>query len=1394
MSHRIGFWIGMFVLLLAFVVPASRLLEQHPMDEEIGALEVVTSHSPAAPNAPAAPEDIACRPNEVATNQVRIEWKDTNSGGGNYDLYRKEVSAANWDLLTTIAANTCEDEKCKYVDAGASNSTVYHYRIQANDGSDTSSFSDICREPLFVDDSTGNFRAFYRLSECPNVDGKKTCTQNVTNNGQNVHVMQMLATHELFRNAYINLGFNNYAVYKGAKPYPIDMYPCNNGCKNSAGIQIPPGNLEGADYDPATGGGNDYEVFVVGHEAFHAIQSSYGTVDDPYYKWLIEGQARSTEDKSCIFSNQTDCTLWDNQIDKYYAGAASSYLGFPEQGLLDASYIAALFWTYVTEQTGTLTDEPTYGMDALVNYWKQNQINSDANNAKDGIGTLNDMLTGIGAGRQFQDIFQDFAVANYVKDYVTEPAPAGFERYNYIDEEAYIGGTYGNVKLTTSGSLAPDGTIFGTTSVQAWGARYFELDPDAAVPSINIEVETLAATKHSLYYHVVAIEGGSIVEQWIDSGTSLALSIDNSPDYDRIALIVASRDNPTNFTYGFNLTDGLFILSPTQQLPAAVGETTSPEKFILQVQVLDEVGDPVAGIDTSQFTITVGSSVINPPANLADPAIIGSSYIAGQYWLTIRAPGSPGCTSCDLTVAYAAYSDTELDAIQYGPKPDVDNMIIIDRSGSMLGNKIVAAQDAAKLYADSYSEGDRIGILSFNEAPNSEYPLSDWTAANRPNVQAAIDGLAAPAGNTANGAALREGTTQLEAQASPNPAWAIVLLSDGKDTVAETDDHIAAYVSEWKTKFDAGDQVPVIHVVAVGDDADGVELSKLTNISSGLFQFLPVPGEMASVADVEEVNAVNLAEGLAEIYRVFAEDVLDEQQVFVHHFSKAAGDSALVIDTIQVDKATSQAIFVLKYSPTSATLPTINLIPPGGSTGDAVAPTLTANGHLIWRIPTPLPGEWTLALRFGCSPNCPTDYLVEAALVSDLTLKAFLGVPVEERIVGKPMPIIAFLSDIDPLTGATVTALSERTGELITLHDDGSHGDGKANDGAYGGTLLSTNQDGGYSVVIDAQGDSPFAGPYTRRARLAFFLPDGPDSDGDRLPDWWEEEHSTDPTKPDADADPDGDGLPNTQEYFRKTHPLDPDTDDGGENDGSEVGRGANPLLPSDDGGKPSVFKPWPGPGRIILRLVFPSAVESFTVERATSPAGPFTVVESDLPPQAEWIDTTVSNDQLTCYRIVSQGRGSSSTSLVQCTTPKLDPHPPHGVVTGLETVAVSAGLLAVPNAVPITVSLMFDASDDPTTEEHPVFDGAFLFSDARISGVSEMMISNRSDFEGAVWELYQATKKWVLAPRTDGLATVHVLFRDAAGNVSDVAHETFMVDASLSDDSRLLLPRIRRQ
>ena len=76
---------------------------------------------------------------------------------------------------------------------------------------------------------------------------------------------------------------------------------------------------------------------------------------------------------------------------------------------------------------------------------------------------------------------------------------------------------------------------------------------------------------------------------------------------------------------------------------------------------------------------------------------------------------------------------------------------------------------------------------------------------------------------------------------------------------------------------------------------------------------------------------------------------------------------------------------------------------------------------------------------------------------------------------------------------------------------------------------------------------------------------DSADSDGDGLPDAWEQLFF-DGLGQGPNGDPDGDGLSNIDENTNTTNPTVDDTDGDGLNDGAEIAAGANPSLTDTDG------------------------------------------------------------------------------------------------------------------------------------------------------------------------------------------------------------------------------------
>jgi hypothetical protein len=398
----------------------------------------------------------------------------------------------------------------------------------------------------------------------------------------------------------------------------------------------------------------------------------------------------------------------------------------------------------------------------------------------------------------------------------------------------------------------------------------------------------------------------------------------------------------------------------------------------------------------------------------------------------------------------------------------------------------------------------------------------------------------------------------------------------------------------------------------------------------------------------------------------------------------------------------------------------------------------------------PAAGTWQLEVRgptismgeeFGGGSGT---YLAEAAVRSTLNFALYFGRDPGDLRAGQALPVLATLASTGPITDAQVslniqTPLTDTIS--LTLYDDGLHGDGGPADGIYGNTLFATSEPGIYVVRATATGVG--SGPFRRQILRAFHLEADSDTDGDTLPDRWEEDNGLDPADDGGDdgasGDPDGDGLTNGEELDQGTDPNDPDTDDGGENDGSEVDSGSDPLDPADDEIQPPHnLQATAGVAEVTLTFDVDPDYDHMILHRSTTSADSgFAVVDASVAPDGTYVDGGLTNDVTYYYFMVAvDGDGhESSPSNVVSATPKEDPIPPQGFIT----INDGASTTTSPD-----VTLTIAASPDTV----------------------DILISNDPGFAGAVWEPFATSKSWTLAG-SSGLQFVYAQFRDGADNVS---------------------------
>jgi len=569
----------------------------------------------------------------------------------------------------------------------------------------------------------------------------------------------------------------------------------------------------------------------------------------------------------------------------------------------------------------------------------------------------------------------------------------------------------------------------------------------------------------------------------------------------------------------FDPSDGpitLNILSPTSSNPAIVGDPSNPVSFIAAVSLNIPLEQPY-------FSAEVGGKSAN--------VVVVSSNPQGDYYtLQIFPPtqSTEGSYNLNISVSFKGEMkdyDIEPDAVIYSTGGNIDVVEVIDRSGSMSGEKIQAAKDSAKLFVDLMRINDSIGVVSYSSSASVNYGLTKITSETiKQDAKNAIDRISA-GGSTSIGAGLRAAYNELVNKGDPTRPRAIVLMSDGWQNTPPHPDEVLPDIKSANIR---------VFTIGLGAGADADLLSRIAHDTGGEYYYSPSQKELSA------------------IYNAIAGVVKAESTVKTITGSVQQGET--ITHKVNIDPTINIATFTVTW--TSGTL-NLGLERPDGSKVDPSDPDVLSHTkgttYETYTIDNPMIGEWTMKITApstSSSTKTATSNLINAAVgvitnetnntmndnwsteidvparimsiqkavaqagisyTATVTATTNLTVHIytdkDKYSLNEPMKIITTLAKTGiPVTEANVNATIERSDnikEYLSLYDDGKHGDCAALDGVYANYYTNTNVSGSYTITVHASGT---ASPeeFTREAKKSVYVSGAPAGEISVAPASWD--------------------------------------------------------------------------------------------------------------------------------------------------------------------------------------------------------------------------------------------------------------------------------------------------
>ncbi len=216
--------------------------------------------------------------------------------------------------------------------------------------------------------------------------------------------------------------------------------------------------------------------------------------------------------------------------------------------------------------------------------------------------------------------------------------------------------------------------------------------------------------------------------------------------------------------------------------------------------------------------------------------------------------GSDGLVSMELTLSAQKLPD--LPPTEQHP---VDLIVVLDRSGSMEGQKIDDARYAIGRLLDRLSGRDRFALISYANNVYTHTPLVEMSLPNVQRLRREVARIQA-SGGTNLGGGLQRGVNMFTSSAGINRQRKVILISDGLANQGITDPYQLGNIASNGPEHNFS-----VSTVGVGYDFNEVLMTTIADHGGGNYSFLESPERFAEVFEKECRTARSVAASGTEI-------------------------------------------------------------------------------------------------------------------------------------------------------------------------------------------------------------------------------------------------------------------------------------------------------------------------------------------------------------------------------------------------------------------------------------------------------------------------------------------------------------------------------------------------